>query len=85
MKYAVMYVDKNEAEEVIERLKSYYFVRDVELSYRDSIDMSFSGSLESDSKEILDDDLFIAEEDDQSLIESIAKSLKVNLKQDKAK
>lgn len=83
MKYAVMYVDKNEADELMEVIKTYHFVRDIEISHRDSIDMSFSDSIDSTSKDLLDDDLILPKEGDDTLIQSITESLKASLRKKK--
>lgn len=44
-KYIVMYVDKNQAENVIQQLQKLHFVRQVDLSYRDDIDMTFKDAI----------------------------------------
>ncbi|GKQ42817.1 hypothetical protein RD055328_07400 [Companilactobacillus sp. RD055328] len=41
MKYAVMYVDKKNLEATIEKISKMRFVKKVELSLRDEIDMDF--------------------------------------------
>lgn len=45
MKYAIMYVDANISERVIEQLQSLHYVRDVEMSPIDSVDMTFKNAL----------------------------------------
>lgn len=47
LKYAVIYVDQDQTNRTIQQLEQLHFVRDVELSYRDEIDMTFSNVLES--------------------------------------
>lgn len=74
MKYVVMYIDKEEVDEAIEAIKSYHFVRDVELSYRDDIDMTFEHAIEPTEGVVIDDDLLLPEEDGE-FFENIAKSL----------
>lgn len=50
LKYVVMYVDKEEVQEKMERLQSLHYVRKVEISHRPEIDMTFAHAL--DQKEI---------------------------------
>lgn len=74
MKYVVMYVDKAEAEQVAQQIMSYYFVRDVEFSYRDDIDMTFEHSIEPNEGVMIEEDLLLPE-DDGSFFEKIAQSI----------
>ena len=75
MKYAVMYVDKKEAKEIKEILNNYFFVREVEYSHRDDIDMTFENAIEhSDEKSLLGH--FEEEIDNDTLIQSIADSIR---------
>ncbi len=41
MKYAVIYVDESRVEEVIEKLSQLHYVRNVEVSHMDEVDMTF--------------------------------------------
>ncbi|WP_124058080.1 YlbG family protein [Vaginisenegalia massiliensis] len=45
MKYAVMYVDAEHKDQIIKELQRYHFVRKVEESYRDDIDMTFKDAI----------------------------------------
>lgn len=45
LKYAVLYVNDAHLEEVMKQLKALNFVRDVEVSYRDDIDMTFKDAI----------------------------------------
>lgn len=46
LKYVVMYVDKDEVEDKIQRLQGLHYVRKVEVSYRPEIDMTFAHALD---------------------------------------
>lgn len=75
MKYAIMYVEKEEAEEIKDILNNYFFVRDVEYSYRDDIDMTFENAIEhSEEKSLLSP--FEEVIDNDALIQSIADSIR---------
>lgn len=75
MKYAILYVDKNNAEEIANTINDYFFVREVEFSHRDEIDMTFSEAL---SDQVANSSIFnfSDESDEDSVIKSIAESLK---------
>ena len=45
LKYVILYVDKDEQDEVIKTLERYHFVRKVETSHRDDIDMTFKDAI----------------------------------------
>lgn len=45
LKYVVLYVDADQAIQTAEQLERYHFVRQVEQSHRDEIDMSFKDSI----------------------------------------
>lgn len=45
LKYVVLYVNKDQADKVMQELKKYHFVRNVEPSYRDTIDMTFKDAI----------------------------------------
>lgn len=75
MKYAIMYVNKSDAEEIKKVINDYFFVRQVEYSYRDDIDMTFANSIEPSSDNSLSHPFSVANEE-ESLIESIAESIR---------
>ncbi|MFL2128922.1 MAG: YlbG family protein [Ruoffia tabacinasalis] len=75
MKYAIMYVNKKDAEKVERIVNDYYFVREVEYSYRDDIDMTFANAIEHSSDNSLSGP-FSVQDEEESLIESIAESLR---------
>ncbi|MGR3741922.1 YlbG family protein [Companilactobacillus sp. DQM5] len=41
MKYVIMYIDKNDIDKVVNKVSRMKFVKKVEFSYRDEIDMNF--------------------------------------------
>ena len=45
LKYVVLYVNEAQVEETMKQLERYHFVRQVELSPRDEIDMTFKDSI----------------------------------------
>lgn len=45
MKYALLYIDQSLTEKTVDKLKQLHFVRNVELSYRDTIDMTFKEAI----------------------------------------
>lgn len=45
MRYVVLYVDKLDVENVKERLKRFHFVKSVEESYRDLVDMTWKDAI----------------------------------------
>ncbi|CZQ82381.1 Hypothetical protein Tpal_313 [Trichococcus palustris] len=45
LKYVVLYVDQEDAQETVDKLNGLHFVRKVELSYRPDIDMTFAHAL----------------------------------------
>ena len=45
LKYVVLYVNEEMEETVIQQLSRYHFVRKIEPSYRDDIDMTFKDSI----------------------------------------
>lgn len=79
MKYAVLYVDEDLAEETMEKLSQLHFVRMVEESFRDDIDMTFENALDSDSEELDDQDGSIFDED---FFKEITKQIKKHQAQD---
>ncbi|XJS11738.1 YlbG family protein [Aerococcaceae bacterium WGS1372] len=75
MKYAILYVDKNNAEDIAKNIENYFFVRQVDFSHRDEIDMTFSDSLDNNNES---SSLFNFTDDieEDSVLKSIAESLK---------
>lgn len=75
MKYAIIYVDKKDAKRVQEIIDNYFFVRQVDISYRDDIDMTFKNAItpsdESKYTNLVDEDM-----DESTLIESISESIR---------
>ena len=71
MKYAIMYVDARITDRIIDQLKSLHYVRDVDKSSIDDVDMTFSNALTIDgnSQEELDDEA-------EGFFEEIAKQIK---------
>lgn len=45
MKYAVLYVDESRVEEVMERLNQLHYVRSVEISHMNEVDMTFADAI----------------------------------------
>lgn len=45
LKYVVLYVDSEQADQTAEQLERYHFVRQVEQSHREEIDMTFKDSI----------------------------------------
>ncbi|MGX7109408.1 YlbG family protein [Facklamia miroungae] len=45
LKYAIMYVNDSQLDETLSSLRKLNFVREVELSYRDDIDMTFKDAI----------------------------------------
>lgn len=79
MNYAIMYVDKEIAEETVEEIKRYHFVRDVEYSPRDNIDMTFENAIDDPT----DVDLIFASKDEEKsddFFQKIAESIQSGLK-----
>lgn len=79
MKYAVLYVDEDLAEETIDKLRQLHFVRKVEPSFWDTIDMTFEDSLNEslDESEVKSDTVF-----DEEFFEAITKQIKSHQAQD---
>lgn len=75
MKYAILYVEKKDAEEIAETINNYFFVRQVEVSHRDDIDMTFSEALDH-SDETPSIFNISEEKEEDSIIKSIAESLR---------
>lgn len=48
MKYVVLYVNKEDVEQTLERVNRLHFVRKAELSHRPDIDMTFQNALSSE-------------------------------------
>lgn len=47
LRYVVMYVNADQVDDVVAQLNRYHFVRQVELSYRDDIDMTFKDAIQN--------------------------------------
>lgn len=45
MKYAVMYVDKKDLDDIVKKVSKMRFVKKVELSFRDEVDMNFEAKI----------------------------------------
>lgn len=77
LKYAVLYVDYDKQDEIIKILDKYHFVRKIELSHRDEIDMTFKDAIPNR----IDKDLAAetAEtEEQQNFIKDLARTLEVS-------
>ncbi|MGY4105680.1 YlbG family protein [Ignavigranum ruoffiae] len=51
LKYAVMYVDQDQTDKTIKQLEQLHFVRNVELSYQDDIDMTFADVFDQEDQD----------------------------------
>lgn len=71
MKYVIMYVDESVSDRVIQQLKSLHYVRDVEKSPMDEIDMTFSHALDFGQEQQADDP-----SESSDFFEEIAKQIK---------
>ncbi len=58
LKYVVLYVDQEDAQETVDKLNGLHFVRKVELSYRPDIDMTFAHALPDKKGDSLDSNEF---------------------------
>lgn len=58
LKYVVLYVDQEDAQETVDKLNGLHFVRKVELSYRPDIDMTFAHALPDKKRDSLDPNEF---------------------------
>ena len=76
MKYAILYVNKEETTKILQELQGLFFVREVELSHRDEIDMTFEEAIEPFDINMVQDD-FIIEETDESFFEMMRQSFKI--------
>ncbi|MCR8969253.1 YlbG family protein [Facklamia sp. 7083-14-GEN3] len=65
LKYAIVYVNDSQIDETLTSLRNLNFVREVEVSYRDDIDMTFKNAI----KDRIDPDLKSDEEEDVSFDE----------------
>ncbi|MBG9981005.1 YlbG family protein [Facklamia sp. DSM 111018] len=75
MKYAVLYVNQQNLDKVIEELEKLNFVRSIELSHRKEIDMTFKDAIpnriDPDLKEALEE----SEEDLEDFFKGLAQEL----------
>ncbi|MCW6652205.1 YlbG family protein [Aerococcaceae bacterium NML210727] len=79
LKYAVLYVEQDKQEEIIKILDKYHFVRKIEVSYRDDIDMTFKDAIPNR----IDPDLAPKNEEEEqqsNFIKSLAQTLEVTKK-----
>ncbi|MGF3142177.1 YlbG family protein [Facklamia sp. P13064] len=65
LKYAIMYVNDSQLDETLSSLRKLNFVRELEVSYRDDIDMTFKDAI----KDRIDPDLKAEEEEEVSFDE----------------
>ena len=79
LKYAVLYVNTEEAEQAIQRLNKLFYVRQVEYSHRDDIDVTFKDTIPNR----IDPDLAKETDDEEevSVFEDIAASISEKLQQ----
>lgn len=75
MKYAVMYVNKNEAEEIKKEISAYFFVREVEFSYRDDIDMTFKNAIDYQEDVPTVEELPVSDVEEE-LVKAISESIR---------
>lgn len=45
LRYVILYVNRDEQEDIIDKLKKLHFVQKVEVSYRDDIDMTWKDAI----------------------------------------
>ncbi|UUX34287.1 YlbG family protein [Fundicoccus culcitae] len=77
-KYIVMYVDKQQAPSVIKQLNQLHFIRQVDVSHRDEIDMTFKDAIPNridpnQRKEV--------ETQSEDFLHNLAQSLEISKKQ----
>ena len=77
LKYAVLYVTDAHLDKAIQDLNSLNFVREVEVSYRDDIDMTFKDAIPNR----IDPDLKAEEKDDDKSMAEFFKGLAQELDQ----
>lgn len=79
LKYAILYVNTEDAEQTIQRLNKLFYVRNVERSPRDDIDLTFKDAIPNR----IDPDLAkqTAKEEELSVFEDIAASISKKMQQ----
>ncbi|AXY25225.1 hypothetical protein CL176_03800 [Suicoccus acidiformans] len=77
MKYAVLYVDQELAEETIQQLTYYSFIDKIERSYRDDIDMTFPSVGPGPMKDVTPED----EEGESAFFSQIAREIQAQTKE----
>ncbi|MGX7107572.1 YlbG family protein [Hutsoniella sourekii] len=75
MKYAVMYTDHPQVDQVIKEIESLHYVRAVEPSYQEEVQMDFSQVLPELTQQ-MGDSVYFSNEDQGDFFEEIAESLK---------
>lgn len=65
LRYVILYVYRNEQDEIIEKLNKLHFVQKVEVSYRDDIDMTWKDAIPNrKDKDILQEKSVVEAEED---------------------
>ena len=65
LRYVILYVNRDEQDEIIEKLNKLHFVQKVEVSYRDDIDMTLKDAIPNrKDKDILQEKSVVESEED---------------------
>ncbi|MGX7105972.1 YlbG family protein [Globicatella sanguinis] len=65
LRYVILYVNRDEQDEIIEKLNKLHFVQKVEVSYRDDIDMTWKDAIPyRKDKDMLQEKTVVKEEED---------------------
>ena len=65
LRYVILYVNRDEQDEIIEKLNKLHFVQKVEVSYRDDIDMTWKDAIPNrKDKDMLQEKTVVEEEED---------------------
>lgn len=65
LRYVILYVNRDEQDEIIEKLNKLHFVQKVEVSYRDDIDMTWKDAIPNrKDKDILQEKSVVEGEED---------------------
>jgi len=65
LRYVILYVNRDEQDEIIEKLNKLHFVQKVEVSYRDDIDMTWKDAIPNrKDKDILQEKSVVEAEED---------------------
>lgn len=84
LRYVILYVNRDEQDEIIEKLNKLHFVQKVEVSYRDDIDMTWKDAIPNrKDKDIVqanteveeDDDVVVEDLNNDSFLKSLRDSL----------